>query len=232
MLPPPPASSGGNPRSVRSDDGGGLALFPSWGHHPWSCALIGWTSDGSGGVCWVPRGGLRGNNDDDEWWFGCGMTLLVGILFRRVRLAYWTPCCEVGAAARVASGNDDLLGWSGWRPSSVQVLPISSSKLLFKIGAASLQREGPSVWHGSAWASRSHCSEVFLGGLFGEVGVASSGSSDDDDASEPPRRRVSSSSVCARLAFGSQGGLVCPRDVVFHDGRRGGVCTGFWPVSQ
>jgi hypothetical protein len=38
--------------------------------------------------------------------------------------------------------------------------------------------------------------------------------------------------VCARFAFGSQGGRVCPCDVVFYDGRRGGVCTGFWPVSR
>jgi hypothetical protein len=78
------------------------------------------------------------------------------------------------------------------------VLPISSLELVFKIGAASLRREEPSVWHGPAWASQGCFGEVFLGGrFFGEVGVAGSWRSDDDDTGEQPRRRPSPSAVCA-----------------------------------
>jgi hypothetical protein len=63
-------------------------------------------------------------------------------------------------------------------------ISIFSSKLVFRIGAVSLSREGPSIWHGSSWALRGQCIEGFLGGIFSEVRVASSGSSDDDGGSE------------------------------------------------
>jgi hypothetical protein len=51
--------------------------------------------------CSVLHGGYRCNDDSDERWCGCCLTMLVGFLFRRVRLIFLLnfPCYEVGAAA-------------------------------------------------------------------------------------------------------------------------------------
>jgi hypothetical protein len=40
------------------------------------------------------------------------------------------------------------------RSSSARVMPISSSELVIRIRATSLQREGSSVWHGPTWTSQ------------------------------------------------------------------------------
>jgi hypothetical protein len=50
-----------------------------------------------------PRGGLRGDGDANERWFGCGNDFGSRLLFWRVQQIFMlgVPCCEVGAAIAV-----------------------------------------------------------------------------------------------------------------------------------
>jgi hypothetical protein len=97
------------------------------------------------------------------------------------------------------------------RSSSARVMPISSSELIFKIGATSHRREGSSVWHGPTWTSRGRCDGSSLvvslvksesltrGGVMMMTPLSNLG----DDS-----RHMW---LCVRCSFGSQGGRVCLR---------------------
>jgi hypothetical protein len=107
------------------------------------------------------------------------------------------------------------------RSSSARVMPISSSELVFRIGATNRRREGSSVWHGPTWTSRGHCDRSSLvvslvkseslarGGVMTMTPVSNLG--------EDPRHMW----LCVRCSFGRQGAVCALAAVVFHDGRRG-----------
>ena len=70
-------------------------------------------------------------------------------------LCWTSPPVKSELLTGMSSGDDDLhVAVRSRRPSSARVRPISCSKLIFKIGAASHPSDGPSVWLGPAWTSR------------------------------------------------------------------------------
>jgi hypothetical protein len=72
-----------------------MILLPSFFSMGWTHATSRWMAGDEG----FPRGGLRGDGDANERWFGRGNDFGSWLLFRGVRGAFELvfPCCEVGA---------------------------------------------------------------------------------------------------------------------------------------